>query len=157
MGFRITGLDPARFASLFVDDAALAARGGRRVVADDAPGFPCRVSLEDARPGEELVLVSFEHHPTSSPYCASGPIYVRRTAVQFDERTTPEMLRSRTLSVRAYESSGDMVRAEVCAGTDLDQVIERMLNDSSVSYLHLHFAARGCFACRVDRSEQMAT
>src|SRR3712207_8722867 len=44
-----------------MSDSELRRRGAVRVEADRAPGFPCRVSLEDARPGETLVLVHYEH------------------------------------------------------------------------------------------------
>jgi hypothetical protein len=151
MRFRVTGLDPASFTSLFTDDAALAARDGRRVVADETPGYPCRVSLADARIGDELVLVTYEHHATTSPYRASGPIFVRRDAVRYDAEAVPPMLRSRTLSIRAYDARGDMLDAMLCPGTELEPAIARLFEHPAVRYLHVHFATRGCFACRVDR------
>ncbi len=148
--FRITGLDPSSFAALFEDERALAARGGRRVVADESPGYPCRVSLEDARVGEELVLVPFEHHPVATPYRGAGPIYVRRGATRFAGTTVPALFRTRTLSVRAYRA-GELIGASVVPGTELEAAIERMLADDA-EYLHVHFAGPGCFACRVDRA-----
>ena len=55
MSFVIHGLSPDTFRPLFaLDDGALAARNIRRVVADADRGFPCRVTLEDARQGETL-------------------------------------------------------------------------------------------------------
>src|SRR5688572_10495840 len=60
MTYRISGLDPADFAALLGgDEATLAAHNARRVVAANKPGFPCRVTLEDAEPGESLILL---HH-----------------------------------------------------------------------------------------------
>src|SRR5215470_56363 len=147
---QITGLDPAQFATLFTDDAALAARNGRRVIAD-GPGYPCRVSLEEARAGDELVLLNFEHQPAASPYRARGPIYVRRGATRFAGTEIPELLRSRLLSVRAYDDRGNIAEADVCPGTDVEPVIHRMFGDATVAYLHVHFAKPGCFACRIDR------
>lgn len=151
MRFRITGLDPTSFTTLFTDDATLAARHGRRVVADETPGYPCRVSLADAQIGDELVLVTYEHHATTSPYRASGPIFVRRDAARYDADVVPPMLRSRTLSVRAYDASGEIVDATLCPGTELEPAITRLFDPPAVRYLHVHFATRGCFACRVDR------
>jgi len=148
---QITGLDPAQFDSLFTDDAALAARHGRKVIADAPVGFPCRVSLEDARPGDELVLVNHAHHVVDTPYRASGPIYVRRNATRFSGTTLPAMLRTRVLSVRAYSATGNLVEADVCPGSDVDPIIARMLADDAVGYLHVHLAKPGCFACRIDR------
>ena len=62
MSFVIHGLSPDTFRPLFaLDDGALAARNIRRVVADADRGFPCRVTLEDARQGETLLLLPFLH------------------------------------------------------------------------------------------------
>jgi hypothetical protein len=100
MSFRATGLPLSPFEPLFaLDDDALAARGMRRVTADAKPGFPCRVSLADAEPGERLILLPFEHQPAHSPYRASGPIFVREAArAPFDEvDVVPPVLRGRQL------------------------------------------------------------
>ena len=53
MAFTIAGLNPDEFKPLFnLSDDALAARGVVARTADAKPGFPCRVTLEDAEPGE---------------------------------------------------------------------------------------------------------
>ena len=147
---QITGLDPSQFASLFTDDAALAALGGRKLIAD-GPGHPCRVSLEDTRAGDDLVLVPYSHHVVDTPYRGSGPIYVRRGATQFVGTTLPPLLRTRLLSVRGYDARGNLVEADVCPGSDADPLIARMLADDAIAYLHVHYAKPGCFACRIDR------
>lgn len=38
-----------------------------KMIVDEKPGFPCRVSLEDANIGEEVILFPFEHHKVESP------------------------------------------------------------------------------------------
>ncbi|MBN8899687.1 MAG: DUF1203 domain-containing protein, partial [Rhodospirillales bacterium] len=61
MAFRITGLPAAPFAPLFeLSDAELAAQGAVRRIADGA--YPCRISLTDSQPGDELLLLNYEHH-----------------------------------------------------------------------------------------------
>ena len=156
MDFRITGLSPEPFRAIFqLDDAELAASGAQRVFADDAsPGYPCRVSLAHAAPGEELVLLSFEHQAACSPYRAAGPIFARKSAmVAFDAvNTVPEPVRVRLLSVRAYDAGGMIVDAEVVEGRQIESLIERFFRHPAVAYLHLHYARRGCYACRVDRT-----
>jgi hypothetical protein len=156
MSFRIAGLRPETFQPLFsLADDALAARGARRQIADHKPGFPCRVSLEDAEPGEEVLLLNFEHHATPSPYRASGPIYVRKSATKAwtgPAGSVPAMLRSRLLSVRAYRSDGMMLAAETCHGRNLELAISKLFEDLSAAYLHVHNAKPGCFNCRVDRA-----
>lgn len=155
MDFRITGLSAELFKPLFaLDDVALAALGTHRTIAEDATSFPCRVSLAHAAPGEELILMSFEHQGAHSPYRATGPIFVRKAATSaFDAvNVIPEPVRARLLSVRAYDTLGLIVTAEVVDGTALEPLIETFFQREDVAYLHAHYARRGCYACRIDRT-----
>lgn len=153
-GFVIRGLDPAPFAPLFaLDDEALAALDARRVVAGGA-GFPCRISLEDAEPGETLILANFEHLPVASPFRSRHAVYVREGAGEPAEYrdAVPEQFRSRMLSLRAFDEDGMMVDADLADGREVEAVIERMLAAPGTAYLHAHFAKPGCFAARIDRA-----
>ena len=154
VGYVISGLPLQPFQPLFdLDDAALRARGIVRQVADAKPGFPCRITLQDAEPGERLLLLSWRHLDVDTPYRADGPVFVREsarnTAVFRD--AVPEQQRSRLLSVRAYDNDGWMRDAEVAEGALLESLIVRLFEDPLVAYLHVHNARRGCYACRVDR------
>jgi hypothetical protein len=155
MAFRVVALPIESFRSLLTASAdELRARGARRVVADSKPGYPCRVSLVDAEPGESLLLLPFTHHDVDTPYRASGPIFVREhagtAALAPDE--IPLMLRTRLLSIRAYDAQSMLVGADVVEGRDLDAHIARFFADAQVQYLHLHNARPGCYNCRVDRA-----
>lgn len=155
MGFRISGLPFERFEHLMhLDAEGLRAAGIVELRVDAEHAFPCRVTLEDAVPGEQVLLVNFEHQPADSPYRASGPIFVRReaarTRVEVDE--VPDQQRRRLLSVRAYDERDWIVAADVTPGTELESVIERYFADPRVAYLHLHNARPGCYAARVDRA-----
>jgi hypothetical protein len=155
LSFRILALPLDPFLPFFgLDDAGLAVAGARRCIANEKPGYPCRVSLVDAEPGETLILLPHAHHDVASPYRASGPIYVRENARQaFPEvNEVPEAVRRRLLSVRAYNATGFMLDAEVTEGRDLETVINRFFGDKRVAYLHLHNARPGCYSCRVDRA-----
>lgn len=151
---RYIGLAAAQFAPLFsLDDSTLAAKGMTRVTCTEKPGFPCRVSLEDAEPGESLLLLSFCHHDTASPYRAEGPIFVREKASQaYDSNTPPPVMRSRVLSVRAYDADGMMKDAGIAQGGEVEAVCERLMTRPDIAYLHVHNAAPGCFAARVERA-----
>ncbi len=152
MSFRIQGLPAERFSHLFtMSDAELAAAGAVRRVADD--GSPCRVSLTDATPGEEVILVNYEHHPVDSPYRMRFAIFVRAGETTFDQvDTVPEQLRGRMLAVRAFDAVGMMVAFELTKGATVEQSIERLLGDERAAYLHIHFAAPGCYAAKVVRA-----
>jgi len=158
MDFRITGLPVEPFIPFFsMSDAELLAHGARRVVAkaEDAPLMqPCRVSLRDSEPGEVSILLHYPHHvaPTS-PYRASGPIFVREGVGETASvvNHVPEQQLKRLLSVRAYDAAGIMIDAEVAEGTELEALIARMFRRDDVAFLHAHNAKRGCYSCRIDR------
>lgn len=154
MSYVITGLDPALFQRLYgLSDEALAAELVVRMTADSKPGFPCRVTLEDAEPGEVLLLLNYEHLPDASPYRSRHAIFVREgaetPALYIDE--IPEQLATRLLSVRAFDRYAMMTNADVVEGNALEPLIETMFADPAVAYLHVHNARPGCFAARVDR------
>jgi hypothetical protein len=155
MSFRITGLPAEHFAPLFeLSDDELAAQGAVRRIADGrTPGYPCRVSLTDSRQGDELLLVNYEHHPVDSPYRMRFAIYVRRGDETYDAvDRVPEQLRTRTLAVRSFDADAMMVGCELTEGRDLEAAIERLFADPRAAYLHIHFAAPGCYAARVARA-----
>jgi hypothetical protein len=113
MHFRIRGLPAEQFAPLFsLSDEELAATGAVRRIADDRnPGYPCRVSLTDSNPGDELILVNYEHHAVDSPYRMRFAIYVRPGDKTFDAfDTVPDQLRARMLAVRAFDTGAMMIR-----------------------------------------------
>jgi len=152
--FRLVGLAAENFEPFFaMSDAELAALGARRVLADEPVGFPCRVSLADAEPGDELLLLPFEHLSSGSPYRASGPVFVRRGARRavLPPGEIPPYVTRRWMSVRAYDANDMMVDADICDGRDVRAVLERLLADEGVAFIHLHNAKRGCFSCRVER------
>jgi hypothetical protein len=155
MSFRIQGLSPAPFADLYGrSEAELAERGAIRYVADRSPGFPDRVELRDASPGETVLLVNFVSQPADTPYRASHAIFVREGATTaFDEiDVVPEVFRSRLLSLRAFDAVGMMVDADVVEGGEVEGLIRRLLDDGRVDIIHAHFAKRGCFAARITRA-----
>lgn len=153
-GYQLVGLSHEPFADLFgMTEEQLRSRGARRIVADSGQGFPCRVSLQDAQQGEELLLLPYEHQAVDSPYRASGPIYVRRGARQrvlAPGELTPYVT-GRLMSLRAYDADHWMIGAEVCPGTELAAELDRRFADERVAYIHLHNARPGCFSCLVQR------
>jgi hypothetical protein len=155
MTFRIHALPADNFAPLFaLSDDQLHERGIRRVVADGRPVYPCRVSLQDAHEGDCLLLLPYAHHEVDSPYRASGPVYVRADVAQSQPEVdeVPALLRSRLLSLRAYDARGMMQWAEVLPGTEIESGIAALFANERVDYLHVHYAKPGCYACRVERA-----
>ena len=149
--FQLLGIDHQQFEPLFLlSDSELKARGAVRCIATESPGYPCRVSLEDARVGDELLLLPYLHQPAASPYRASGPIFVRRDAKQrrLGVGEIPSYVSTRLMSIRAYDAAHMMVAASVCEGAHAAQELEQHFDNDQVAYIHLHNAKRGCFSAR---------
>jgi uncharacterized protein DUF1203 len=153
MSFRIRGLSPELFRGYFaMSDAQLGALGAMRLFATD-PGMPCRVSLEHAAPGDEVLLLNYEHQPAGTPYRARHAIYVSRASTRAFEAVdqVPETILQRLVSVRAFDAAHMMIDADVVDGTRAAGLFERLLSNPAASYLQVHNAKRGCYAARVER------
>jgi hypothetical protein len=154
MVFKVSGLSPASFRHLIgQSEEALAALGARRIVADDIGGFPDRIALRDAEPGETLLLVNYTHQPADTPFRASHAIYVLEDATEtavFEDRLPPALTR-RLLSLRAFDADHMLIDAEVVEGVRAAPEIERMLAADATAYIHAHYARPGCYAALIER------
>lgn len=153
MTYRITGLSPDPFVPLFaLDDEALAARSARRVRAAASRGFPCRVSLEDAREGEELILLNHTSHDVATPYRSTYAIYVREGAAPADYvDRTPPVFEGRPLGLRGFDGEGMLRDARLALPGEADARIRDLFANPEIAYIDAHNAAHGCFAARVER------
>ncbi len=156
MSFIVAGLPIEPFESLFgLSDEALAERGALRITADDDSRYPCRVTLEDAAPGQTLLLVNYEHQAAATPYRSNYAIFVSEAAhvtrcMQPGE--LPPVLRGRSIALRAYDADGMLLGAELALADDVAEKAHGLLADPAIAYLHAHNAAYGCYAARIDRA-----
>lgn len=154
MGFRVRGLPREHFTHLFrLSDSELVRYRAVRRIAKHADGYPCRISLTDASPGQEVVLVHYEHHAVASPYASSFAIYVRAEEQTYDAlNCVPNQLQRRMLAVRAYDAEAMLVDCGLTHGKELSACITQLLANPAASYLHVHYAMPGCYAARIDRA-----
>jgi hypothetical protein len=155
MDFRMVGLDPAPFRHLFgLPNDALANLAVKRYVAESKPGFPDRVELRDAEPGEPVLLLNYTHQPANTPYHSSHAIFVLEGARTAYDKVgeVPQALRLRTISLRAFDDQHQMVEADLIDGRELESLIAKFLGNANVKYLHAHYAKRGCYAARIERA-----
>lgn len=155
MDFRITGLPPELFQPLFgLSEPELARHGAVRCIVDRRPGYPDRIELRDPGIGESVLLVNYTHLPVNTPFRSSYAIYVREGARSRYDRINevPGQLRSRVLSLRAFDEDGMLHDADVVAGAAVEGLIERLLSKPATAYIHAHYAKPGCFAARIDRA-----
>lgn len=155
MTYKISGLDPTTFQSLLgLSDEELAGHGAIRMTADKKPGFPCRVTLDDAEIGETLLLVNHVSHDGENPYRASHAIFVSETAPRAAvyEDEIPPALDRRILSLRAFDANGMMADAALAQPGEADPAIRRLFDNPAVDHIDAHNAIRGCFAARIERA-----
>lgn len=155
MAYRIRGLDPDQFSPLFeASDATLAIQYARRETAGEGR-FPCRVSLQDAEPGEELLLAHFTNHAVDTPYRNAFAIYVRKDAGEAADYVDviPPILRARPIALRCYDADGNLYRAALSLSDDVDTLTRTLLDDPRIAYIDAHNAMHGCFAARIERYE----
>jgi len=153
MTYQIHGLSPDRFASLFaMDETELAAINARRVTATADMGFPCRISLQDARAGEELILLHHVSHDVATPYRSAYAIYVRLDVDAASYRDElPPVFAGRPIALRAFDAAGMLQTARLAGPGEADVAIRDLFADAGIAYIDAHNAAHGCFAARIER------
>ncbi len=155
MSYVVGGLSPESFVHLFGQpDEALAERGVIRVRADAKPGYPCRITLEDAEPGETLLLLNHMDHAVATPYRNAYAIYVRESAVMANrfEGSLPPVFANRPIALRGYDADGMLRGATLALAGDAEARIGDLFARPEIAYIHAHNAAHGCFAARIDRA-----
>ncbi len=154
MSYTIEGLSPQGFKGLFgLPDEELAKRGAVRVIADAKPGFPCRVTLEDAEPGESLLLVNHVSNDVSTPYRSAFAVFVREgaeMAARFEDEIPP-VFAGRPLGLRGFDSDGMLRTALLAMPGEADSKIRTLFERSDVATIHAHNAAHGCFVASIER------
>ena len=143
MTYSIQGLSPDPFAAI----------NARRVTASADRGFPCRISLEDAKAGEALILLHHISHDVETPYRSAYAIYVRKgvdAATYTDE--LPPVFKGRPLALRAFDTDGMLQTARLAGPGEADGAIRDLFADDAIAYIDAHNAAYGCFAARIERN-----
>jgi hypothetical protein len=154
MTYRITGLDPTPYRPLFgLSDEELSNRGIVRMIVDEKPSVPCRVSLTDRDIGESVLLLNHVSHEVANPYRASHAIFVTEgadEAAEFVDELAPVFM-SRALSLRGFDKDGMMVDAILTQPGEADRGIRKLLENNEILTIHAHNAARGCFSAKIER------
>jgi hypothetical protein len=152
--YKIAGLPREAFEHYFaLSSRELERADARRVIADADRGFPCRVSLEDARQGESLILLNFTSHAVANPYRTAYAIYIREQAPQprpwID--CLPPVFAGRSLSLRGFDAEGMLIDARLTVPGEVEEGIHDLFGNARISCIHAHNAAYGCFAARIER------
>lgn len=156
MNYKISGLSAGQFTHLFgQSDSYLRRYGAIRYPVKGYPGYPDRISLRDIPAGETAILINHLYQPADTPYRGSHAIYIwegcTEQGVYYNE--VPEVMQNRLISLRAFDDDHFLRKAEVCQGHSAEAVLEVLFADPQVSYIHIHNAKQGCYACLAERGE----
>ena len=100
-----------------------------------------------------MILSPFASVPDGVPYSETGPIFIHQEACQpyaETEQFPPDFRQGRVL--RAYDSSDNMIDAEVVNNETPESVIDRLLDNPQTAYLHARSVSRGCFTFKIARA-----
>ena len=124
----------------------------KKVVADSPHAYPCRHCLRWAEPGETMILFPYQSIPADHPYAESGPIFVHQEPCERYEtvETYPAAFRDGRV-VRGYNGRSEIITAQVPNG-DVETVLEMMLANPEISFLHVRSMTHGCFTMKVERA-----
>jgi hypothetical protein len=125
----------------------------QKIVVDQSPGYPCRLSLKDAKVGEEVYLFSHRPFEGQNPYCEIGPVFVHAEATQarLAPNEIPDAIKCRPVIVRSYSADETLLSGDPADRENVEQVIEQCLDRDGVDFLHIRAALTGCYLCKVER------
>jgi hypothetical protein len=133
---------------------------GNEIEEQIAGGYgPCRVSLKPFVPGvDRRILIGHSPFEKTNAFNQPGPVFFN--AADVDEykdvyQFPPEIKADRVnfpLTLIGYSVDQRMVFAELVGNRDVDEMIERVLDErSDIEYLHARNAEAGCFICKIER------
>lgn len=130
----------------------------RRMAATAEGSFPCRHCLRLGRPGETMLLGSFNLPRPLGIYWTPSPIFLHEAdCPRADEPgEVAEIIRRNPLiSVRAYDANDLCIYdlGHVGPGDTVDAPLDRALTDSRTAFINIHTARPGCLLARVERMD----
>lgn len=116
-------------------------------------GFPDRIEMRDALPGETVLLLNHVCQPEETLFKASHAIFMREGAYETYDRIDeiPPAMKTRLLSLCGFDEEHMMVEADVVEGRSVTELIEHLFSNPDIAYIHAHKARQGCFGGRIDR------
>jgi len=116
-------------------------------------GNPCRFTLRQSPPGEELLLLSHRPFAGEHPYAEVGPIFIRLHGDQgYEEvdRFPPEIDPPKRV-FRAYNAAEEIVDARV-GTSDPASLIAELFSNPAIAFIHARSLTHGCYTFKIDRA-----
>ena len=99
-----------------------------------------------------MVLFPFFSIPSGHPYSESGPIFVHEDRCQRYAAINEYPAEFRSGRVfRAYNSTFDMIDAQLGNGSEPETVVEKLLQNPETAFVDARSVSRGCYTFRMER------
>jgi hypothetical protein len=120
-----------------------------------AEAFPLRCCLTRSGPDTEIALISFSAMDRPLPWAEAGPVFVHADPCEgYADASLPADLRTGPRVLRPYRADGSMDYSGITvveAGTDLEPVLSRLLEDPVRHEVHVRSHPAQCYTYRVTR------
>lgn len=124
-----------------------------RVFVNPSRGNPCRFTLRQSPPGEELLMMSYSPFKRAHPYAEVGPIFIRRNGeLGYDDlnRFPPE-IDPTTRVFRCYNAAEEIVDARIGTAQP-EALIDELFSNPAVDCIHVRSLTYGCFTFKIERA-----
>ncbi len=115
---------------------------------------PCRHCLRTFTVGAERRIL-FTYDPFHELSCEPlpGPVFVHAEPCTryYPTGGYPQQLRAHPVTLQAYANGRRLVGEERIPNGDVEPVVERLLSNPQVEYIHVRDSEAGCFDFRIER------
>ncbi len=114
---------------------------------------PCRSCLRISKAPEDLILLSYQPLPDTTPYAEIGPIFIHaHECTPYGSAEFPSDFLERELVVRAYNLQGRIADAVVAAPGEAEHAAAHFLDGSTIAEVHVRHRSYTCFDFKVIRA-----
>ena len=114
---------------------------------------PCRSCLRISNEPEDLILLSYQPLPDTSPYAEIGPIFIHaHDCAPYGRAEFPNDFLERELVVRAYGRDGRIADAVVAAPGHAEAAAAAFLAKEHVAEVHVRHRSYTCFDFKIVRA-----
>ena len=122
----------------------------------DGPGYPCRACLRLGKPGEAMLLASWDLPLPQGPYWTPSPVFLHAHdcgGAVLEDALPETVLVNSIISLRHYDAAYMCLYdlGIVVPGEEAEAALRARLDDPRVAYINIHTARPGCWLTRVEK------
>jgi len=120
---------------------------------------PCRCCLKQFEPHEKRMLFAYAPVDSNNAFNETGPVYIHEDCTAYNdlEKFPAEVKNGRTsidLLLRSYNNDKKLVGARLVKDkNEVENIIETMLKDPGIAFIHIRNAIFQCFITEARRSQ----